>query len=83
MHHHNRTFSITFPLLSKTIQSLIREALEQLNEIYNLKLTISPEEYAIYAARRNGNKCRDYPSLDDKQNILLTNIKFYYLVKKN
>lgn len=83
MHHSNRTFSITLPLLSKTVHSLIRDALQQLNDLYSLKLGADPEDYAVYAARRNGNKCRDYPSLDDKQNILLTNLRFYCLARKN
>jgi hypothetical protein len=83
MQHHSRTLSIMLPLHSKTIISLVRDAIELLNQLYRLDLDVVPEDYLIYAARRNGKKCRDFPSLDDNQNILLTNLKFYFLVRKN
>jgi len=38
--------------------------------------------YVVYAARKNGKKISDYPSVEPLQNVAKTNIKYFFLDKK-
>ena len=49
---------------------------------FGLRLDSSPGAYSIYAARKNGKRYKDYPSLDQKQSVLFTNLKSYMLVQR-
>lgn len=65
-----------------SIEKLVETSLKELSTRFGLRLDGSASAYSIYAARKNGKRYKDYPSLDLKQSILLTNLKAYVLVQR-
>lgn len=73
---------IQIALHHKTIREVIKETLKKFNQELHLNLDENPEKYVVYAAKKNGKKISDYPAVDPTQNVVKTNIKYFFLARK-
>ena len=65
---------------STTVKNIITSTLKLIQEQNaNLKVDKNEAIYSLYACKRNGRKCSDLPSFENKQRIELTGVKIFYL----
>ena len=63
-----------------TVKNVITSTLKLLQEQNtNLKVDKNEANYSLYACKKNGRKCSDLPSFENKQRIELTGVKTFYL----
>jgi hypothetical protein len=57
------------PRGTNTVHEAIEEAVYNFNLYHSLGLKINLKAYRLYAAKTNGARCKEYPSLDNNQEL--------------
>ena len=58
------------------------DAIQQFNADHELNLNSDTSTFLLYAAKKNGKICSDYPAFEPSQNVILTKVFHFYLKEK-
>ena len=78
-----KVLSITIPTSTSTVSDAIQIAVAEFKRSHLLELTNDAERYKLYAANNNGTRVKEFPSLDEEQELLLINLGQFYLRQRN
>ena len=77
-----KTYRLKLAMEQKKIVDVISQAIEKFNKLYDLQFATNLNNYLMFAAKKSGKIHNDFPTLDLQQNVILTNISFYFLKEK-
>ena len=77
-----KTYRLKLAMEQKKIVDVISQAIEKFNKLYDLQFATNLNNYLMFAAKKSGKINNDFPTLDLQQNVILTNISFYFLKEK-